>query len=189
MFKKVICLSFICCLFGCTTPWKPTVYDVFQVPATTRIYLASNLWYSNPVEMSSFNYQNGKVLPFGTEVVDVDFDDEFVTFKSKDTGKVYGIKLMKNYAMISMHQYLKEIFMITNPVEIELSIKATVFEKLSRGIAEKGMTKEQVRIAYGKPSLHRTPSMDADTWIYQESPTATKRVVFRKGVVTSILNY
>ena len=72
---------------------------------------------------------------------------------------------------------------------MELTINATTFEKIVRGVVEEGMTKDQVQIAYGEPSRHRTPSMKADTWIYHESNAQTKRVVFKKGIVTHLLNY
>ena len=192
MFKnisKFFSLGVICVLVGCVTPWKPSIFDLFQVPTTTRVYLSSNLWHTDPVGMDSFNYQEGKILPFGTEVIDVDFDEELVTFKAKSTGSVYGIRLMKEYSMISMHEYLKQVFIITNPAEIELSIEATTFEKIVRGVVEVGMTKKQVEIAYGIPSRHRTPSVKSDTWIYHKSDVSTKRVVFKKGIVTAILDY
>ena len=139
--------------------------------------------------MDSFNYQIGNILPFGTEVVDVTYDDDSVTFVAKDSGAVYRIWLKREYSMITIEQYMKNIFMVTNPAEIELSIKPTVYEKIVRGVVEKGMTKKEVAIAYGKPCRHRTPSMESDTWVYYNSDSQTKRVVFKHGVVSLILDY
>ncbi len=192
MFKKVskfLSLSLVCCIVGCVTPWKPSVFDLFQVPSTTRVYLNSNHWYNDPLNMNSFNVQKGNILPFGTEVVNVDFDDDTVKFDSVKDGVTYVIHLKKNYSMITMKQYVKRIFMVSNPAETELSIKPTVFEKIIRGVVEKGMTKDEVVIAYGQPTRHRTPSLKANTWIYYSSPTETKRVVFKRGVVTAVLNF
>lgn len=192
MYKKIIVflwLSLVSCLVGCETEWRPSVYDIFQVPATTRIYLNSNHWYTDPLAMDSFNYQKGKILPFGTEVVDVTYDDDSVSFVAKDTGTKFRIQLKKDYSMITIEQYIKSIFMVKNPAEIELSIKPTVYEKITRGVVERGMTKKEVVIAYGPPIKHRTPSMESDTWIYYDSELKTKRIVFKHGVVSLILNY
>jgi len=191
MFKKVICLLALCLFSGCVSPLKVTIFEVLQVPATTRIYTSSNLWYVDPVEMNSFNYQAGELLPYGTEVVDVDidFDDEYVMFKAKGTGSVFRIKLMKNYAMMTMNEFLKSNFMATNPAEVELSINPTIYEKVVRGVVEKGMTKNEVRMCYGLPPRHRTSSLKENTWIYHKSRTESKRVVFKNGKVSHIINY
>jgi len=189
MFKKIICLVVLSMFFGCVSPSKLTIYEVLQVPATTRVYTSSNLWYVDPVKMDSFNYQTGKLLPCGTEVIDVDFDEQYVTFKNMDTGSFFGIKLMENYAMMTMNEFLKSNFTAVNPAEVELSIKPTVYEKIVRGIVEKGMTKKEVRMCYGLPPRHRTSSLKENTWIYHKSRTESKRVVFKNGKVSHIINY
>jgi len=189
MFKRILCVSVVFVLAGCTSPLKRSVYEVLQVPSSTRLYLSSNHWYNDPLKMDSFNYQNGSILPFGTEVTDFDFDETYIAFKRVKDGRVFGITLNKNYAMISMDKYIKQILMVKNPAEVELDTKPTVFEKIVRGVVEKGMTKEEVIMAYGVPSRHRTPEFKSDTWIYQESRTQTRRVVFKKGIVTAVLNY
>ncbi len=191
MFKKVCFLVFTCAavvLTGCVSTQKKSAYSVLQVPSTTRIYLSSNLWFQPDGQMESSNYQMGDILSYGTEVTGIDYDDQYITFTAKLQDQRFRIEFMKEYAMMSIEEYIKQIFQVKNPVEVELSIEPLLFERISRGVVEKGMTKQHVLMAYGYPSAHRTSSLDDDTWIYMITRGKSKRVVFRNGKVLSVLN-
>jgi outer membrane protein assembly factor BamE (lipoprotein component of BamABCDE complex) len=66
------------------------------------------------------------------------------------------------------------------------------FSELDRkGIAEGkayvGMTKPGVMTALGYPATHRTPSPDANTWVYWRNRFGTMTVQFDdRGIVTSV---
>ena len=57
---------------------------------------------------------------------------------------------------------------------------------IEQGKALPGMTKEVVKIALGYPATHRTPSLDADTWVYWRNRFATFSVTFDNGRVIKI---
>ena len=173
---------------ACSTTHKPGIHEVFQVPENTRFYTASTLWYTDPDDMTSLNYQNGEKLPYGTEVENVEFDKQSVSFAVKGTEKVYTIDLKKDYTLLRMNDYLKQLLTVTNPVEVELDIEPVVFEKIKRGVVEPGMTKDQVLLAYGYPSKHRTPDTSLNTWIYEVDDSTSKRVIFRSGKVLKVIN-
>ena len=65
---------------------------------------------------------------------------------------------------MSVDEYLE---LITSPSKASLSgLSETDKKGIQQGKAYRGMTKKGVRIALGYPAVHRTPSLDSDTWIY-----------------------
>jgi hypothetical protein len=59
------------------------------------------------------------------------------------------------------------IALITSPQPISLNNLSAIDRKgIHDGKAYHGMTKEGVRIALGYPAVHRTPSLESNTWTY-----------------------
>jgi outer membrane protein assembly factor BamE (lipoprotein component of BamABCDE complex) len=196
MFRKILVLFVATCvaaaLSGCTTVY---VNQVLQVTEDTRLHTAYNIWYDDPSEISSVNYHKGKIIPFGTEVEisyamckpfwDKDYGK--IIFKTKKDGKQFIIRFDQAWILIPLEEFIRRTFTVKNGKELAGNISPALYEKLSKGIVEQGMSRKQVLLAFGYPVPHRTPSFLDDTWIYWDSRMDTVRVVFNKDKVSDIL--
>lgn len=172
---------------GCST--KVSVQEVLQMPLDARIYTNCNIWYEDPDDISSLNYQKGKILPFGTEIEPIEADSKSLTFRDKASGQKYCINVDSNFMMIPAEFYYRNILTIKNRNEIIDGIQPSVVEKISKGVIEEGMTRREVLLAYGYPVAHRTPSLKEDTWIFWTDKLSTLRVVFKGEKVVAILKF
>lgn len=174
LFLSLMSLSALL-LCSCAKEYIP--YEVLQVPKYKSIYTAYTLWYTDPLKMTSENIQTGEIIPFGTEAVITKMTDQEICFNAM--GKEFRIELIDRN-METAHLFLKRTFSVKNADELTAGTSAGDFEKMRRGVVTEGMTEEQVLVAYGRPSLFRTPVLTIDTWIYQTGPVKSKRIIFQK---------
>jgi hypothetical protein len=197
-FLLVAALGIILLAAGCAR--KVIVSEALQLPEGSRIYTRCNIWHQDPEDISAVNYHTGTILPFGTEVEEVEAYMGSVTlrpflerargsvsFKVKETGQEFEIDYDETWMMIPMEEYLRRIFSDKDQKALTKGIESSVFEKIIRGIVVEGMTRKEVLLAYGYPVVHRTPSLLEDTWVYWDSKMNTARVVFKKDKVSAIL--
>lgn len=78
--------------------------------------------------------------------------------------------------------------LIASPAKVSLSGLSQIDRKgISEGKAYEGMTKDGVRMALGYPAIHKTPSLQENTWIYWRNRFRTMAVEFnQRGVVTLV---
>jgi hypothetical protein len=86
----------------------------------------------------------------------------------------------------SASQYFRKILRDTNPMDSVKDVSATIAAGIRAGRLVPGMTKEQALIARGYPPAHRTPSLEANEWIYYDTPGFVDRVVFAAGKIQSV---
>ena len=174
LFLAVLTVSvlFLC---SCTREFLP--YEVLQVSKYDKVYTAYTLWYTDPMNMSSLNIQQGNIIPFGTEVRITRMDEESICFEAQ--GKKFRIHL-DDKEMETAHAFAVRTFTKKNAQQIAGTATASEFEKMQRGVVSEGMTEDQVLIAWGRPSITRTPNLTNGTWIYQAGPVKSKRVILRK---------
>ena len=165
--------------------------DVNKVLALTpdqKIYTSYNIWYENKDEILQVNYHKGKILPFGTEVKILEATREGVSFQDVKTGEAFKVVFVRKFLVAKTEYYIKILFTAKNADELASGIKPEIMEKIKAGTVEKGMTKQEVILAYGYPPPHRTPSINEDTWMYFDDVAQKKRVIFsRKGFVIEIM--
>ena len=159
--------------------------EVLQLPTHAQVYTAYNLWYKTPDALTAENIQQGKLLPFGTEVQIVSMTDSKIEFKAN--GQLFTLHYDQGATLVPMEAFARQLF--TTAVAVETAAGATParFEKMRRGVLEKGMTRKQVVITYGPPSRIRTPNPLSDTWIYWADRVKSKRVVFKDDKVLTEL--
>ena len=162
-------------LCSCAREYIP--YEVLQVSKYDKVYTAYNLWYTNPLEMTSENIQQGKLIPFGTEVVLTHMDEDKVCFEAN--GEKFQINI-DDKNLENVYTFTVRTFTKKNADQLAGQSTAAEFEKMRRGIVSEGMTENQVLIAYGKPSLTRSPNLASNTWIYQIGPVKSRRIMFKK---------
>jgi hypothetical protein len=61
-----------------------------------------------------------------------------------------------------------------------------IAEGIHDGRLVEGMSKEQALIARGYPPAHRTPNLEADEWLYYETPGFVDQVRFANGRIQSV---
>lgn len=162
-------------LCSCAKEYSP--YEVLQVSKYDNLYTCYTLWYTDPMEMTSENIQQGTIIPFGTPVVITKMNEDEVRFDAE--GKQFRL-MLEDKNMETIHAFVRRTFSTKNADGLVPDASASVFEKMRRGIVSEGMTEDQVIVACGRPPLSRTPNLTNDTWIYQADRVRSRRVIFRK---------
>ena len=163
--------------------------EVLQIPEFAPVYTAFNLWYDEDGVMTSANIQKGSILPFGTEIEFVEADTDRIIFKRVSDGKIFKLKYSLDRTLVPIEQYIRRAFVLKNKKELTIGVRPMIQEKISRGIVEKGMTRNEVLLAYGPPPPMRTPSETVDTWIYWIDDGVTVRVVFFGDRVIDLIRF
>ena len=107
------------------------------------------------------------------------------TITRQDTGRQIHFEYRSgNMAGMSVEEYLD---IITGPQKVNLgSLGATDRKGIKEGRVLKGMTKKGVRIAWGYPARHRTPSLEDNVWTYWRNRWVMKTVTFSNGRVIEV---
>jgi len=178
---------FAAALLLCGCAQQLIVSEVLQSPEQAPIYTRYNLWYTDPMKMDTLNTLKGDILPFGTEVVITSASDREIRFTTVKDKRDFRIKFSTDYRMMSPEDYMRELFSTQNESDLTVGIRALTIEKLKAGIVEKGMTRQEVELAYGPPCAFRTPSPALDTWCFWTDFLVGKRIIFTRNVVSDIL--
>jgi len=172
-------------LTGCAH--RLIVSEVLQSPEQASIYTCYNLWYTNPMRMDTLNMLKGDILPFGTEVVITSATDREICFTTVADNRKFRIKFSEDYRMMSPEDYMRELFSTRSESDLTVGVHPLTVEKLKAGIVEKGMTRQEVELAFGPPCAFRTPSPALDTWCFWTEYLVGKRIVFTRDIVSDIL--
>ncbi len=159
--------------------------EVLQLPTHAQVRTAYNLWYKTPDNLTSENIQQGKIIPFGTDVQIESMTDSRIVFRAN--GELFTLNYDQAKTTIPMEDFARELFTTALAVETASGATPAQFEKMRRGVIEKGMTRKQVLITYGRPSRIRTPNILSDTWIYWLDRVKSKRVIFKNDKVLTEL--
>ena len=170
---------------SCTRPVIPE--EVLQIPEFSPVYTSCNLWYNAEGVIRSENIQQGTILPFGSEVEFLGSNAREIRFRRISDGKTFCIVYEKGHHLLPVEEFIKRIFVLRNEKDLVLGIRPVIREKIKRGIVEKGMTRQEVLLAFGPPPAARTPSETADTWTFWVEEGITKKVVFFNNRVIDIL--
>lgn len=132
------------------------------------------------------NYQAGPMLPAGTRVKVVEVGASGIAFQPDAEAVVYTLAFKYGRQQQSASQYFRNILRETNPMDSVNDVSFTIATAIRAGRLVPGMTKEQALIARGYPPAHRTPSLDANEWIYFDTLGFVDRVVFAGGKIQSV---
>ena len=155
---------------GCARTVIPE--EVLQLPEYTPVYTSYNLWANEKSEISSANVQKGTILPFGTEITFINANENEINFKRVSDGKVFKIVYDRNKNIIPIEMFIKRLF---------------VFDNAETLAVEKGMTRNEVLLAFGPPPAMRTPVESVDTWTYWTDAGVSRKIVFFGNRVIEII--
>ena len=161
--------------------------EVLQMPEFTPVYTAYNLWYDEDGDMRSENIQQGTILPFGTEIEFIDANTDRIRFRRVSDGKEFSLNYNINRSLLPVESFIKRLFVFQPEKELRLGVRPVIYEKIKRGIVEKGMTRSEVLLAFGPPPAMRTPSETVDTWLYWADEGVTRRIVFFGNKVIDVI--
>ena len=165
------------------------VYDQFGLnfPKHEQIYLAHNIWYKDPMNISYMNYQQGEIIPFGTEIKFIESYPDYVVFEVVKDKKQFKIVNEPEYSMLTNEEFFKQAFTTVNPMTRLTHASMKLILKLEKGQIELGMTREEVLISFGPPPLCMTPPGTEVTWIYfLNNELKTTHIVFQGNKVSYI---
>lgn len=185
------CFAFLSLLLlfaaaGCARVVIPE--EVIQMPEFASVYTAYNLWYNKKDVIASENIQQGTILPFGTKIEFIDANTDRIRIRRVSDGKEFQINYNINRNLVPIEVFIKRLFVFRDEKDLVLGVRPVIYEKIRRGIVEKGMTRTEVLLAYGPPPAMRTPSETVDTWLYWSNEGVTKRVVFFGDKVIDIID-
>ena len=104
------------------------------------------------------------IIPAGTEIQMVKNGRRGFVFTYDGGSKKVTFEYHSKRMGMSTDEYIE---LITSPEPVSYPGLSKQDQKgVADGKAYKGMTREGVMIALGYPAAHKTPSLDANTWIY-----------------------
>ncbi len=176
-------------LFLCSCKTKEIIpSEVLQMPEYASLHTAYNIWYTDPEKIDSLNILKGEIIPFGTEVEIIYLSEKEFRFRTLgEDSREFVMRYDQQKHMIPAEEFIRKLFTTKNQIELAEGIRPLIYEKIKRGIVDKGMTKEEVILAYGHPAAYRTPSEEEDTWLFWTDYLVGKRLIFSKGKLLEII--
>lgn len=178
-------IALLLCVLGvCVSCSRRTRYTI---EGSSQVLLLTNL---HPDEargglLYSVNYIRDGLIPVCTPVnMDVITDRE-LRFTVPATGRqhryLFHAGSMRGE---TVEQHVAKYFGTSCP-DVR-SLPAIDQQGIQEGRLYYGMSKQGVIVAIGYPPVHRTPSLDGDTWTYWHTRMGTFRVHFVNGVVAQV---
>lgn len=142
-------------------------------------YTLTNLRIDNrrPI-VDSVNYQSQRLLPVCSQVEVHDIGDREIRFTVLSTGEEVTYRIYKGSRQHAT-QHLSQIIGSQCPDIANMSTQDQ--SGIAQGQLFPGMSKQGVAIALGYPPDHKTPSLNADRWVYWNSKMGTFDVNFVNG--------
>lgn len=125
------------------------------------------------------NYARGSLVPINTRVKLVSMTDDELVLQRLDSGDRVRVKNVEKHSRKPTAEVARLLLSAEKmpvdqqPVDIAVAIQ--------HGELCEGMTKEQAIMARGYPPEHRTPSIDADKWVYWSSRFIRHTITFKDG--------
>jgi hypothetical protein len=173
---------------------------VVQSPLTGQTrYLCCNLRYEKPV-ITDNPYQVGTLIPAGTRVEILEVRTDSVKFRPEGHP---DITIVEKYGRreLPFDQFVSRIFVNSDP---RTQLRRTTprargkrrgaepasspLALVEQGIAQPGMTRDEVIMALGYPPANRTPSLEAAEWHYWKNRWDKYTVVFEGNRVARIVD-
>jgi len=163
----------------------------------------ANLWYDKPGPIELTNFHKGELIRVGTKVkilevsngsggspLDPEFKEVFIRF-DVGGGLSYKIAVKSKYKKsgTTVWDIFNQYFSEKDPMNQGGAFRSLTGQEQKSVLAGEitdGMSKAAVLMAFGYPPSHKTPSLDADNWIFWESRSKMKTVTFDNGRVQSM---
>ena len=130
------------------------------------------------------NYRLGKILPFNSAVRFIKNDTNNIYVRILPSGEPLKIERVQKTGNDSLKATFEQLF---TAKKVNLSIYfPRVLDSIESGSIEDGMSREMVILTLGYPPRSKTPSLNANRWVYWSSPSRPFTVHFKKGQVYDV---
>lgn len=187
VFGFVIFFSLVLIVNGC----GGSSHQPLNSAGSDKYYLINNIHAQVGPRDTKASYANWTdpgaghiIIPVNTPVEIKKYRKGLVIRNLTDKRKIFFEFHSRNMRM-SVNEYIQ---LIASPTSVSLDKLSNMDRKgIREGKAYAGMTKQGVRVALGYPAVHRTPSLEDNTWIYWRNRFQTIAVEFdNSGKVTQI---
>ncbi|GMU04118.1 hypothetical protein [Corallococcus caeni] len=142
-------------------------------------YHATANFHFDDGTVSWVNYLKGPIIPFNARVEVLDKGSSSVKFKVVETGSELEFANDARSGSETWKLFQAAFAPEDQAGKLE-ALSPEDRKKVSASEVEPGMSREAVRMAWGPPPPHETPSFNSSTWTYWKSKTAKVRVKFGK---------
>ena len=191
VFFSILLLFSSCIFIPATEPKLQYVYDLYGLNFNSheKVYTKHNLWYHDPMNIEGFDYMSGKILPVGAEINFLESYPGYVIFETTDgmiKFKIYNNQMM---TLLTDQALFHRIFTEKNPLADLKNMNKIHLEDLKKGKIYKGMTRDEVLLAYGPPPKLLNPAYSTTTWMYVlDDQYKIRHVVFKDDVVIYVFD-
>nr|WP_216617631.1 outer membrane protein assembly factor BamE [Corallococcus carmarthensis] len=148
-------------------------------PVEKTVYHATANFHFDDGTVSWVNYLKGPIIPFNAKVEVLDKGSSSVKFKVVETGAELAFENDSRSGSDTWKLFQTAFAPEDQAGKLE-ALSPDDRKKVSASEVEPGMSREAVRMAWGPPPPHETPSFNSTTWTYWKSKTAKVRVKFGK---------
>lgn len=146
-----------------------TRYNVHTQAKGSKVLMAS---YANFTRPGGGHH----IIPAGTEITILKKSRKEFRFQASGDDRVVRFQFHEPRMEMSLDEYIQKI---TSASPVSLKKLSTLDRKgVAEGKALVGMTRDGVLTALGYPATHKTPSLEAPTWIYWTNRFKTIAVDF-----------
>lgn len=155
---------------------------------TGACYTLVNLWVEHPKPIQTTNYHKGELIPVGSKVTILVSTPGKIEFTYN--GQTLTLSRTK-YTRVDMNTVQARTFGSSNPLTGKpfTDLPKTQQDAVKAGQVILGMPKPAVLMAYGYPPEHKTPTTEANYWMYWESKFLTQGVTFTDGKVSELKGF
>ncbi|WP_375756972.1 hypothetical protein [Corallococcus exercitus] len=148
-------------------------------PVEKTYYYATANFHFDDGTVSWVNYLKGPIIPFNARVEVLDKGSSSVKFKVVETGAELEFENDSRSGSETWKLFQASFALEDQAARLQ-ALSPDDRKKVSASEVEPGMSREAVRMAWGPPPPHETPSFNSSTWTYWKSKTSKVRVKFGK---------
>lgn len=154
------------------------------VVAGEQYYMRHCLFYeANGKPWRTTNYKTSAsiLVPINSKVTLTSLGSKKMQIKIEKTGQILTIENIEKHTGKDMAT-IAQAMLTRDEVPIG-KFDEKIEKNIRNGILCLGMTKEQVIMTRGYPPMTGAPSLEVDTWVYNESIFVKHTLVFQDGVL------
>ncbi|RKH65871.1 hypothetical protein [Corallococcus llansteffanensis] len=159
---------------------EPPVAAPAPAPAAKVFYYATANFHFEDGTVSWVNYLKGPILPINTQVEVLDKGSSKVKFKVVDSGTELSFENDSRSGWDTWKLF-QAAFAAEDQAAKLAALSPEDRKKVEASEVEPGMSREAVRMAWGPPPPHETPSLASSTWIYWKGKMTKVKVKFDKN--------
>lgn len=145
-------------------------------PEPTFFFSTANFHFEDST-LSWVNYRKGPIIPFNTRIEVLDKGSSKVKFRIVETGKEFTFENDSRSGADTWFLFKASFAEQDQASKLE-ALSAEDRKKVSASEVVPGMSRAAVRMAWGPPPPHETPTYNSNTWFYWKGKFTKVQVKF-----------